>query len=145
MRYLTPHFTYEELIYSEIGQRRGIDNTPSDDLLPNLQRLAELLEQVRTLLGGPIHVNSGYRCEKINEMVGSKKTSDHLLGLAADFVCPSYGIPDYIVRKILASGLSYKQVIREFDSWVHISVPKEGEAAKKEALIIDKSGTRIYA
>ena len=146
MTYLTPHFTLEELTRSEIGARHGIDNTPPEEIVPNLKRLAEMLEEVRIILGGrPIYVNSAYRCPQINTLVGSKPTSDHLLGLAADFVCPSFGVPDYVVRAVMASPISYKQVIREFDAWTHIAAPKEGETAKREALIIDKAGTRLFA
>lgn len=145
MTYLTPNFTLEELIRSDTAARHGIDNTPPKDVLPNLLRLAVLLEEVRTLLGGKaIHVTSAYRSPEVNKLVGSKPTSDHLHGLAADFVCPSFGNPDYVVRAVVASPIQFKQVIREFDAWTHIALPKEGETPKKEALIIDRNGTRLF-
>lgn len=145
MTYLTPNFTLEELTRSDIAARHGIDNTPPKELLPDLLRLAVVLEEVRVILGGkPIHVNSAYRSPEVNKLVGSKPTSDHLLGLAADFICPSFGASDYVVRAIMASPIQFKQVIREFDTWTHLSIPKEGEAAKREALIIDRTGTRLF-
>ena len=145
MTYLTPHFTLEELYASETADRHGIDNTPPEDIRDNLRLLALALEEVRTLLGGkPIHVTSAYRSPEVNRLVGSKPTSDHVLGLAADFVCPSFGHPDYVVRAIMASPIPYKQVIREFDRWTHFAIPKKGEEAKKQALIIDRQGTRPF-
>lgn len=143
---LSPNFTLEELTASETAERHGIDNTPTSEIIENLRHLAAALQEVRTLLGNkPITINSGYRCPAVNEKLGSKPTSDHCKGLAADFVCPSFGSPDDIVRAILASPISYKQVIREFDRWVHIAVPAPGEEPRRQALIIDKQGTRNYA
>lgn len=143
---LSPNFTLEELTASETAERHGIDNTPTPEIIENLRHLAAALQEVRTLLGNkPITINSGYRCPAVNEKLGSKPTSDHCKGLAADFVCPSFGSPDDIVRAILASPISYKQVIREFDRWVHIAVPAPGEEPRRQALIIDKQGTRNYA
>lgn len=146
MTYLTPHFTLEELYASETADRHGIENTPPEEVRGNLRLLAMALEEVRTLLGGkPIHVTSAYRSPEVNRLVGSKPTSDHCKGLAADFVCPSFGDPDYVVRAIVASPISYKQVIREFDRWTHFAIPAPGEEAKKQALIIDRTGTRAFA
>lgn len=142
---LSDHFTLEELIFSETAQRHGIDNTPPPEVQDNLRRLAEFLEQVREALGGkPIHINSAYRSPQVNTLVGSKPTSDHVRGLAADIVCPNFGRPDAVVQEIMASGLPYKQIIREFDAWTHLAIPEAGEAPKREALIIDRQGTRAY-
>ena len=146
MTYLTPHFTLEELYASETAARHGIDNTPPKEVIDNLRRLAFTLEEVRTILGNrPIHVTSAYRSPEVNRLVGSKPTSDHIHGLAADFVCPSFGISDYVVRAILASSIPFKQVIREFDHWTHLSIPAQEEEAKRQALIIDKTGTRAFS
>ena len=143
---LSPNFTLEELTASETAERHGIDNTPTPEVIENLKHLAASLQEVRTLLGNkPITINSGYRSLEVNEKLGSKPTSDHCKGLAADFICPSFGSPDEIVRAILASPISYKQVIREFNRWVHIAVPAPGEEPRRQALIIDKQGTRNYA
>ena len=142
---LSAHFTLEELIHSETAARNGIDNTPSEEVIANLKVLADLLERIRDTLGGkPIHITSAYRSPEVNRLVGSKPTSDHVLGLAADFVCPSFGKPHAVVSELVASGLPYKQVIREFDAWTHVSAPAPGQTAKREALIIDKLGTRPF-
>ena len=140
---LSPHFTLEELTFTE---HREFDNTPNDQELANLVRLAEFLEQIKTLLDGkPIMINSAFRSEEVNRAVGSKDTSQHRRGCAADFRVPSM-TPNEVVQAIKASDLNYDQLIREFDAWTHVSIPNvETADPRKMALIIDKSGTRAFA
>ena len=140
---LTEHFTLEELTHTD---HRQFDNTPNDAELENIKRLAEFLEEVKTVLGGkPIMVNSAFRNKQVNDAVGSKDSSQHRVGCAVDIRVPGL-TPDQVVRAIIASGLPYDQVIREFDRWTHLSVPNTPEAApRKQALIIDKAGTRAFA
>ena len=142
---LTEHFTLDELTSSETAERNGWDNTPNEAELANIKRLAEFLEQVKTVLGGkPIMVNSAFRSKQVNDAVGSKDTSQHRFGCAADFRVPNM-TPDQVVRAVIAAGLPYQQLIREFDAWTHISIPNTLDAKpRKQALIIDKSGTRQY-
>ena len=140
---LSPHFTLEELTHTD---HRELDNTPNDTEKNNLKRLAEFLEQVKEVLGGkPIMVNSAFRSKAVNDAVGSKDTSQHRLGCAADLRVPGM-TPDEVVKAVIASKIGYDQVIREFDRWTHISVPNSptGEP-RRQALIIDKAGTRPYA
>jgi len=139
---LSPHFTLEELTITE---HREFDNTPDEAELANLKRLADFLEQVKSVLGGkPIMVNSAFRCKQVNDAVGSKDTSQHRIGCAADLRVPGM-TPDEVVKAIIASGIGYDQVIREFDRWTHISIPnKLFDSPRKQALIIDKQGTRVY-
>ena len=142
---LTKHFTLQELTDSEIAARHGIDNIPSSPLiLTNLKTLAEGLESVRSLLGRPVIINSGYRSIMVNNLLGSKPTSQHTKGLAADFICPSFGSPKDIIKKIVSSDVNYDQVILEFDRWIHISFCEEGYKPRKQALIIDSKGTRNF-
>lgn len=142
---LTEHFTLEELTASDIADRHGIDNTPTSPLiLTNLKNLAEGLEHVRALLGRPIIVNSGYRSVVVNSLLKSKPSSQHTKGLAADIICPSFGTPKDIIKKIISSDINYDQVILEFDRWIHISFCEEGYKPRKQALIIDSKGTRTY-
>jgi hypothetical protein len=143
---LTPHFTLDELTASEAAERNGWDNTPNEQELDNLKRLAAFLEEVKTALGGrPVMVSSGFRCKQVNDSVGSKDTSQHRIGCAVDFRVPQL-TPDQVVKTIIDSGLPYDQVIREFDRWTHLSIPNTPDAKpRKQALIIDKTGTRLYA
>lgn len=141
---ITPHFTLEELTTSETAERNGWDNTPGEAEMANLKRLANLLEQVRALVNKPVMVNSAYRSKKVNDAVGSKDTSQHRLGCAADIRVPGM-TPDQVCRAVIASGIAYDQIIREFDRWTHISVPNtESTPPRKQALIIDRSGTRPF-
>jgi hypothetical protein len=140
---LTKHFTFEELTHTD---HREFDNTPNNDEFANLQRLAEFLEKVKTVLGGkPIMVNSAFRSKQVNDAVGSKDSSQHRIGCAADIRVPAM-TPDEVVKAIIASDLGYDQVIREFDRWTHVSIPNTHNLApRKSKLIIDKQGTRLYA
>ena len=93
----------------------------------------------------PVQVTSGYRSSVVNSLVGSKTNSQHVKGCAADIRVAGV-TPDVLVKAIIGAGLPYEQVIREFDSWVHVSVPNDVNALpKRVALIIDKSGTKPYA
>jgi uncharacterized protein YcbK (DUF882 family) len=142
---LSPNFTLQELTHSDVAVRQGWENNPDANEINNLTRLAELLEQVRGLLGKAIMINSGYRCKQINDAVGSKDTSQHRIGCAADIRVVGM-TPDEVVKAVIASGIGYDQIIREFDRWTHISVPNNaGDHPRRQSLIIDKTGTRPYA
>jgi hypothetical protein len=136
---MTPHFTLAELTATS---HRQFDNTPNEAETANLQRLAEFLERVKEALDGkPIMINSAFRSKQVNDSVGSKDTSQHRTGCAADFKVPGM-TPDAVVRAIIAAGLPYDQIIREFDAWTHISI---SDTPRKQALIIDKQGVRPFA
>lgn len=141
---MTPNFTLAELTHTD---HRSLDNTPNAGELANLQRLAEFLETVKTTLGGkPIMISSAFRSKAVNDAVGSRDTSSHRLGLAADFKVPGV-VPDAVVRTIIAAKLSFDQIIREFSDpikgggWTHISI---SDKPRRQALIIDKAGTRPF-
>lgn len=140
---ITPHFTLDELTFTD---HREFDNTPGPLEMANLKRLADLLEQVKVVLGGkPIMVNSAFRCKQVNDAVGSKDTSQHRIGCAADIRVPGM-TPDQVVRAILASTIQFDQLIREFDSWTHISVANTIDTpVRRQTLIIDRAGTRRYS
>jgi zinc D-Ala-D-Ala carboxypeptidase len=136
---MTPHFTLAELTATS---HRQFDNTPNEKELANLQKLAEFLEQVKTTLDGkPIMINSAFRSKQVNDSVGSKDTSQHRLGYAADIRVPGM-TPDQVVRAIIESDLQFDQIIREFDAWTHISI---SPSPRRQALIIDRAGTRPFA
>ena len=135
---MTPHFTLAELTHTD---HRSLNNTPNAGELANLKRLAEFLETVKTTLGGkPVMINSAYRSKAVNDAVGSRDTSQHRQGLAADFKVPGM-VPDAVVRAIIAANLPFDQIIREFDAWTHISI---SDKPRRQALIIDRQGTRSF-
>ena len=142
MTQLSEHFTLEELTHTD---HREFDNTPNEQELENLKRLAVFLEQVKEALGGrPIFINSAFRSKQVNDAVGSKDTSQHRIGCAADIRLTDM-TPDQVVRALIATDLPYDQIIREFDRWTHISVPSHpDDKPRRQALIIDKSGTRAF-
>jgi len=145
---LSEHFSLEELTRTD---HRSLDNTPDPAALANLHRLAAFLEQVREVLGDKmVMITSGYRSAAVNAACGSRDSSQHRVGTAADIRVPGMS-PDAVVRAVMASGLAYDQLIREFSDpkkgggWTHISIPALPAAApRKMALIIDKQGVRLF-
>lgn len=139
---LSEHFTLEELT---VTSHRQFDNTPNATEVANLTRLAGFLETVKSVLNNkPIMVNSAFRSKQVNDAVGSKDTSQHRLGCAADIRVPGM-TPDEVVSALIKSDIPYDQLIREFDSWTHISVPNTASTTpRRQALIIDRNGTRSY-
>lgn len=121
MTELSPHFTLEELTVSPTASARGISNMPPPEIAQRLKATAEALEAVRTLLGHPLRISSGYRGPEVNRLVGGAKTSAHCLGYAIDFVCPEFGSPYEVCLKIWKSDLQFDQLIHEYGRWTHIS------------------------
>jgi len=145
MTQLTANFSLEELTRSEAADRNGWDNTPNEQETANLKRLAGLLQQVKTAVGGkPVMINSGFRSKQVNDAVGSKDSSQHRTGCAADIRVPGMK-PREVVEACIAAKVPFDQIILEFDSWTHISVPNiYGVAPRNSRLIIDKQGTRPF-
>ena len=140
---LSEHFTLDELTHTD---HRQFDNVPNESELANLTRLAAFLETVKSAVGGkPIIVNSAFRSKQVNDAIKSSDRSQHRLGCAADIRVPQMK-PDEVVKAIIAAGLPFDQVIREFDRWTHVSIPNTADAKPRgQKLIIDKTGTRPYA
>jgi zinc D-Ala-D-Ala carboxypeptidase len=144
MTQLTAHFTLDEFIISETAARHGIDNTPKGEYRHNVQRTAEVMEKVRTILGHkPILISSGYRGPEVNRLVGGSTSSAHMSGLAVDFICPGFGTPLQICHALRPhmAALEVDQLIHEFGAWVHLGLAPEG-AHRLMALTIDNAGTR---
>lgn len=150
---LSPHFTLAELTASSTARARGIDNSPPEEVLPRLIQLAEMLEGIRSHLGGrPITITSGYRSPALNRAVGGVATSDHTRGDAADWVCPAAGSPLELCRSLAphVSTLGVGQLIYEsirrrdgrLSEWVHVStrVPPVGA---NRVITITEAGTQL--
>jgi len=141
---LTQNFSLLELTRSEVALRKGWDNSPGPDEEVNLKRLAEKLEEVREAVDKPIIINSAYRGLRVNTAVGGSATSQHLRGCAADFIVPGMTV-DQVIKIILKAGIEFDQLIREWDNWIHISITNSLDLKpRKQVLIIDAKGTRIY-
>ena len=120
MTQLTEHFSLTELTASATATQDGIDNSAPDAIVANLQTVANGLENVRSILGVAMHINSGYRCPALNSAVHGVAHSAHEEGFAADFVAPDFGVPLAIVQTLQQSNLAFDQIIQE-GTWVHIS------------------------
>jgi hypothetical protein len=130
---LSRYYTLARLTHSDTAARCGIDNAPPEALLPNLRLLARGLDRVRRLLGHPLEISSAYRCPELNAAVGGVPTSQHALGLAADFTCPGFGPPLAVARAIRDSDVDFDQCIYEFAEWIHLSF---SPAARRRTLTI---------
>lgn len=121
---LSKNFKLVEFTTSQTAQRFGIDNTPSDEVIECLKNLCEtILQPARDALG-PIVISSGYRCPKLNRLVGGSETSGHKLGYCADI------LPLNVSKKELAKWISenvpFDQLILEYGTvedpaWIHVS------------------------
>ena len=118
---LTEHFTLEEMTRSSAATRKSIDNTPTPEITENLRLLCEkVLEPLRSSSENAIRVTSGYRCEKLNKLIGGAKNSHHVKGMAADITEDSWTVED-LFQKIKNSDLKWTQLIQEFSEWTHVS------------------------
>lgn len=117
------YFTISELCKSDTAKEKGIDNTPNGEILHNLDRLiSDILDPIRERWGKPIYVTSGYRCSRLNKLVGGAPTSQHVLGKAADITTKSKEGNRQLFALILKMNPLFGQLINEHDySWIHIS------------------------
>jgi hypothetical protein len=144
---MTQSFSIKELTYSDTAIRLGIDNTPTDEILINLQNVVQfILEPVSNNFDSQIVITSGYRSPALCQAIGSKPTSQHTFGMAVDFEI--LGIPNKEVSDWIVNHLDFDQVILEFwkpeeanSGWVHISYNKGNN--RKMYLRAFKSNSRI--
>lgn len=120
------YFTIEELCRSSVADSKKIDNTPTKDIENKLIELVDnVLDKLRQWYGKPITVNSGYRCRILNEAVGGSKTSQHMLGEAADITAGSK-LENEKLFNYIRDNLEYDQLIDEYDfTWIHVSYRKD--------------------
>ena len=112
------NFKISEFLKSDTAVKYNIDNIPDFSSLDNILDLI-----IRNLFNLPVIITSGYRCGKLNKIVGGSSNSQHLIGCAADFKINSLK-PYEIIEKIKNSNIQYDQLINEYDKWVHISYRK---------------------
>lgn len=117
------YFTISELSLSSTAQKYLIDNTPDEPSIANMTLLVDhILDPIREAWGKPIKINSGYRSKALNSKIGGSKTSDHMLGRAADITAGSTAQNKKLFDLILTLGLQYDQLIDEKGyKWIHIS------------------------
>jgi zinc D-Ala-D-Ala carboxypeptidase len=129
---LSPHFHLSEFTRSQTAERFGIANVPNAAQLQNLGALARMLEQVRTVLGVPLLLSSGFRSPELNRLVGGAQEppSAHLDGRAADFTAPGFGPPLVVCRCLAASSVAFDHLIFE-GTWVHLGIAKTGATPRR--------------
>lgn len=117
------HFTIQELTRSATATRKGIDNTPSQQVIDNLTALVDnVLDPLREAWGKPIHVNSGYRCPELNKAVGGVPASQHMKGEAADITAGNQKLNSQLYHLLMTLNLPVDQAINERDfRWIHVS------------------------
>jgi zinc D-Ala-D-Ala carboxypeptidase len=131
---LSEHFSLDELTFSQIALRKGIDNSPDAVTIDNLRNLCvTLLEPIRSLLGVALHVDSGYRSQMVNTLVGGATNSAHLSGRAADTLPIGMDLHEAFY-KIKATDLPFDQVIIECDAWIHIALPATGINPRRQTM-----------
>ncbi len=122
---LSKNFSLEEFLISQTAERQGIDMTPDEGVIANLQELVNsCLQPLRNALGSVMYISSGYRPLVLNTLIGGSKTSAHLHGRAADFRAAGYS-PLYVCRRIRDLGLPYDQNIHEFGRWTHLGIARQ--------------------
>ena len=117
------YFWLSEFLRSDTATRRGLANMPGAVEMANLRGiLSPGMERVRNSLGQPVLITSGYRSPEVNRAIGGSATSQHCQGLAADFICPSFGTPRAVARHLMERGseIRFDQLIYE-GTWVHVS------------------------
>lgn len=119
---LSDHFSLEEAVLSQTASRQKIDNTPSSPIIATMMKTAKGMERIRALLQFPLIISSWYRSENLNRAVGGVHNSQHLTGEAVDFICPAYGTPRDICKRIIGFPelVNFDQLILEH-TWVHVS------------------------
>lgn len=121
---LTTNFFLSEFTQSNEAARKRLPNVPDEVALGNLRkRLAPVMQRVRDVLGHPVIISSGFRSPLVNAAVNGSKNSAHMLGLAADFICPGFGTPLDVAQKLVEHRdiLRYDQLIHE-GTWVHLGL-----------------------
>jgi len=146
---LSHNFTLQELIKSHEAVRKGLDNSPTQEVISNLQDLSNMvLQPVRDHFAKSVTVNSGYRSPEVNAAVGGSKTSDHCKGQAADIEIA--GVPNAELAEWIRDNLAFTQVILEFytqgipdSGWVHVSYDPAN--LKKQSLTaVKQDGKTVY-
>lgn len=134
------YFSLAEFINSATAKRLSIDNTPTFEIVDNLNRLADYLDSIREKLGKPILVNSGYRCPVLNKMVGGVANSQHQKGLAADLVCADMAKLESVLRETGGFDQLIKEHRKGFPNsfWFHVSVCARNGKPRNQIMNLEK-------
>ena len=148
---LSKNLSLREATKSTTALRHGIDNTPDEYVISNLETIAErIFQPMRDHFGVPIAVSSGYRCKELNTKIGGSPTSQHMVGEALDLDAHVYGkITNADIFKYIYTHLDYDQLIWEFGddkepAWIHVSYKKHGENRNRTLKAVKEDGKTTY-
>lgn len=142
---ISENFTLDELLASPTATRLNISEqfSPSDAVIQNLKKLVvNVLQPVHEKLG-VVTVTSGYRCKRLNKVIGGAINSQHIEGKAVDFTVKNVAVEN-LFQSIIKSGIIYDQIIQEFDRWVHISYNSSYNRKQNLRAIKNSSGKTQY-
>ena len=147
---ISKHISYKEATRSVTATRLGIDNTPNEYQLQNMEIIAKnVFEPLREAVGGPIKINSFMRVEKLNQAIGGSSRSQHCQGRAID-IDDTYGHwSNAKMYKYIKTNLDFDQLIWEFGSdenpdWVHVSYVDVDSNRKRCLKAIRENGKTKY-
>ena len=147
---ISKHISYKEGVYSNTATRRGIDNTPNDEQLDNMEIIAEkVFEPLREWVGGPIKINSFFRCPELNTAIGGSSKSQHCKGQAMDIDDTFGRMTNAEMYHWIKEYLEFDQMIWEFGDdknpdWVHVSYVSENENRNRCLRAVRKNGKTHY-
>jgi zinc D-Ala-D-Ala carboxypeptidase len=134
-------YRLHEFVRSQTAVRRRIDNTPSPEVIANLQKAAKLLWDPMRLRWGPMYVSSGYRCQELNRAIGSSDRSAHVFGCAADLVPLSSTVTfREVMEWFRTCRLPHDQIIWEFGEWLHVAIARPMDREPKRQLLMTFDG-----
>lgn len=148
---LSENFSLKEFTRSHTATRLGLDNTPNDDELANLEHLVEnICQPSRDHYGKPARVTSGYRSPELNRVIGGSQRSQHSHGEAVDYEIP--GIDNKELAIWISENCEYDQIILEFydeeeggnSGWVHASLRRDGANRKMKLNAVKRNGKTVY-
>jgi len=147
---ISKHVSYKEGVYSITATRRGIDNDPNDEQLVNMELIAEkVFEPLRKYVGGPIKINSFFRCSKLNTAIGGSRKSQHMKGQAMD-IDDTFGVvANSDMYSYIKNNLDFDQLIWEFGdddnpNWLHVSYVSPEKNRNRCLRAYKSSGKTLY-
>ena len=147
---ISKHISYKEGVYSNTATRRGIDNTPNDEQLKNMELIAEeVFEPLRVWVGGPIKINSFFRSPDLNTAIGGSSKSQHCKGQAMDIDDTFGKATNAEMYHFIKENLDFDQMIWEFGNddnpdWVHISYVSEEDNRRRCLKAYKEEGKTKY-
>jgi hypothetical protein len=150
MERISKHVSYKEGVRSNTATRLNLDNTPGSYELSNMGILTDnIFEPLRKWVGGPIKINSFFRCENLNKAIGGSSRSQHCQGRAIDLDDTFGHKTNAEMFQYIKENLNYDQIIWEFGDdtnpdWVHVSYVSDNENRGRALRAVKENGKTTY-